>query len=140
MTPAEAQATDTARSLEALGLEDLRAEWRRRYGVPPTLRSPVLLRHLLAWRIQADAMGGLDPGLLRQLRRVADSRTSRGPALEAGSRLAREWQGRLHEVEIREQGVFYEGRRYKSLSAVARAITGSRWNGPRFFGLRSAEA
>lgn len=125
--------TEEVRALEALGLEGLRAEWRRRYGQPPLLRSPDLLRRNLAWRIQADAFGGLSEWSLRALR-------SKGPMhapIATGTRLAREWRGRRHEVEVAPTGVVYKGRTYASLSEVARLITGVRWNGPRFFGLRN---
>ena len=127
------------RSFETMKLEQLRDEWRRRYGVPPTLRAPDLLRYLLAWRVQADALGGLDAAVVRQIRQAGKARTSPRLQLAAGSTLAREWQGRLHEVEVLDGGFAHDGRRYRSLSAVARAITGTRWNGPRFFGLRDAE-
>lgn len=132
----EAEITAQVRALQALGLEALRAEWRRRYGPPPALRSVDLLRRNLAWRIQADAFGGLDAWTLKALlakgppRGAAESTT--------GTRLAREWKGEKHEVEILAKGVSYRGETYASLSEVARTITGSRWNGPRFFGLRGA--
>jgi hypothetical protein len=136
MTSLEAEVTDTVRRFEALGLEALREEWRRRYGAPPTLRSADLLRHLLAW--QAEALGGLDARLVQAIR--AAGRTGARPrrTLAVGARLAREWQGQLHEVEVVEGGYLHQGRRHRSLSSVARAITGTRWNGPRFFGLRDA--
>lgn len=127
------------RALEGLGLEDLRADWRRRYGPPPKLRSPELLAHILAWRIQADAFGGLDAETLKLLRRKTPKRPEpRGPRLTAGVRLAREWKGVRYEVEVMGEGAFrYGGRDYKSLSVIATEIAGSRWNGPRFFGLRN---
>ena len=129
----DATITDEVRALERMDLEGLRAEWRQRYGVTPTLRSHDLLRRNLAWRIQADAYGGLAPAVREALRR----KRSCGPALQPGSRLAREWRGVRHEVGVLEGGVIlYQGSRYDSLSSVARAITGVRWNGPRFFGLR----
>jgi hypothetical protein len=128
-----ATVTEDVRALERLDLEGLRAEWRRRYGVTPTLRSHELLRRNLAWRIQADAYGGLSPAVRDALRRKGRS----GPPLQPGVRLAREWRGVRHEVEVLDSGVmFHQGNRYDSLSSVARAITGVRWNGPRFFGLR----
>jgi hypothetical protein len=132
------QATAKARSLTDLGLEHLRLEWRRLYGAPPKLRSVELLRFILAWRIQSDAMGGLDDASKAALKRKAASR--RGPALAVGTVLTREWRGVKHAVEILEGGVRYGGERYASLSEVARHITGSRWNGPRFFGLREGGA
>src|SRR6185437_6945692 len=118
-------------ALERLDLEGLRAAWRERWGAPPKLRSVELLRHLIAWRIQAAAFGGLDADTKGRLRAPA-----RGPEahLRPGQRLAREWKGRRHEVEIAEGGYLYQGQTYASLSEVARTITGVRWNGPRFFG------
>jgi hypothetical protein len=129
--------TEEVRGLERLDLAGLRAEWRRRYGVTPTLRSHDLLRRNLAWRIQADAYGGLSPAVRDALRRKGPI----GPALQPGVRLAREWRGVRHEVDVLEGEVMlYQGNRYDSLSSVARAITGVRWNGPRFFGLRPISA
>jgi hypothetical protein len=126
------------RVLEGLGLESLRAAWRDRYGEPPRLRAVDLLRRILAWKIQVDAAGGLDPELKAALRRGVAA--SRAPALTPGVKVAREWKGVRHDAEIVEGGVLYQGQTYDSLSAVARQITGVRWNGPRFFGLRLQEA
>lgn len=125
------------RALERLDLEALRAEWRRRYGTAPKLRSPDLLRRLLAWRIQAAAFGDLDPDLRRKLKRAAP--TGRMSTLRPGVQIAREWRGVRHDVEVIEGGFSYAGRSYRSLSQVAFAITGTKWNGPRFFGLRTEE-
>lgn len=136
MTPLELDVTVQVRGFETMKLDQLREEWRRRYGAPPTLRSPDLLRYLLAWRVQADALGGLDATLVRQIRQAGKAGSSPRLEIAAGSTLAREWQGRLHQVEVVDGGFIHGGRRYRSLSAVARAITGTRWNGPRFFGLR----
>jgi len=122
-------------SLTTLGLEDLRAIWRDRYGVPPKLRSPQLLRLDLAWRIQAEAFGGLDAETMRLLRR-GGAGAAAADSLQPGVRLTREWKGVPHEVVVEEGGFHYEGRTWKSLSEIARHISGSRWNGPRFFGLR----
>lgn len=124
-------------ALSALGLEALREAWAQRYGVPPPLRSVDFLRRLLAWRIQSDAFGGLDKQVLKMVTADAAPKV-RGPQVREGVRLTREWQGRAHEVEVLADGCLYEGVRYASLSEVARAITGVRWNGPRFFGLRPA--
>ena len=122
------------RALESMDLHALRDEWRQRYGPPPKMRSTELLARLLAWRIQADAFGGLDATTIRLLKREAPAPAK--ALLDSGTRLFREWQGRRHEVTVLEQGFGYAGREYRSLSEVARAITGTRWNGPRFFGLR----
>lgn len=130
-------ADEAAAALEGLGIEALRGEWRARYGAPPALRSPELLAMMLAWRIQAEAEGGLDAETRRALRRPVAAASRAAPQPSAGTKLAREWQGIRHEVTVGPEGGFvYRGERYRSLSQVARAITGTRWNGPRFFGLR----
>ena len=120
-------------ALAGLDLEGLRAAWRVRYGIPPELRSVELLRLMLAWRLQAEALGGLDRETRRQLKRRG-ALEAEGLALGVGARLRREWQGRTVEVEAK--GFRWQGTLYPSLSAAATAIAGSRWNGPRFFGLR----
>lgn len=125
-----------ARDLEAIAAEDLpalRARWQRQYGPPPRLRSVLVLRLVLAWRLQADSCGGLDAATRRLIRSAPAGRES---ALAPGSVLSREWQGRVYRVEIAEKGFIHDGRHWKSLSQIARHITGTRWNGPRFFGLR----
>lgn len=129
--------TAQVRVLETMTLEEVRSAWRARYGAPPKLRSLDLLRRLLSWRMQIEATGGLDPAL-RQALRAGDA-TPRGPTLRPGAKVGREWRGVRHEVEVIEAGFLYEGRTYDSLSSIARAITGVRWNGPRFFGLRAKE-
>jgi hypothetical protein len=126
----------TIAALEGANLEQLRQQWRRRYGAPPRLRSATLLRHVLAWRIQADAYGGLD---LQTRKLLRDQRAAREPVVPAGTVISREWRGKEHQVEATGDGFVYSGRHWKSLSHVARAITGTRWNGPRFFGLRDAQ-
>lgn len=124
--------------LDDLSLEDLREIWRVRYGAPPALRSPELLQLMLAWRIQVESEQGLDRDIRLALRRPPAKRS--GPQPVAGARLVREWQGRPHEVVVMSDGGFlYRGERFGSLSKVARRITGVRWNGPRFFGLRKDE-
>jgi hypothetical protein len=126
--------TEEVRALEALDLHGLRDEWRKRYGTPPRMRSRELLARLLAWRIQSDAFGGLDAATIRLL--TSDRPIHPKPSLAPGTRLMREWQGRRHEVDVLEEGFRYSGADYRSLSQIARAITGTRWNGLRFFGLR----
>jgi hypothetical protein len=130
---------DEVRALAELDLDGLRAEWRRRFGPPPRLRSPDLLRHMLAWRIQVAAFGGLDAETRRRLRQGPAS-SPLSPAPTPGTRITREWQGTSHAVEVAADGFVYNGQRFRSLSQVARTITGARWNGPRFFGLRAPEA
>jgi hypothetical protein len=122
-------------ALESLSLGELRAEWAKHHGAVPALRSPDLLRLILAWRLQAKAHGGLNVGLRRKLKR-------RGPALAeglklgVGTRLTREWEGRTEDVIVEKNGFRWRGHIYPSLSAIALAMTGTRRNGPRFFGLR----
>lgn len=122
-------------AIAAMPLADLRVEWERRYGAAPRHRSAELLRRVLAWRVQADVFGGLDATTRKLLvREDLPLRIAPPP----GMRLAREWAGRTHEVVVIESRVVYDGKTWGSLSEVARHITGMRWNGPRFFGLRQA--
>lgn len=131
--------TEEVRALATLDLDGLRFAWRRHgYGEPPKMRSKELLARLLAWKIQADAFGGLDAATIRMLK--SDRVPKPKPTLQPGTRLAREWQGRRYEVDVLEEGFRLENTNYRSLSEVARAITGTRWNGLRFFGLREAGA
>ena len=121
--------------IESMDLAALRVEWRRRYGPPPPLRSEGFMRMLLAWRVQADAMGGLDESTRRALAKKG-SPQAEGLALGVGARLTRNWKGKAIEVVVEENGFCWEGQTFPSLSAAATAIAGSKWNGPRFFGLR----
>ena len=114
-------------------MEGLRGVWRHHWGAPPRLRSPELLRRAIAWRIQAAAFGDLDAETARRLRANGSSRTNL--SFEPGTRLTREWQGHLCEVDVTNAGYRYDGAIYRSLSEIARTITGTRWNGRRFFGL-----
>lgn len=132
MSRARVKVTRDVAALVAMSLADLRVEWERRYGPAPRHRSADLLRRVLAWRIQADICGGFDAAT----RRMIENEGPVQPAPAAGMRLAREWAGKRHEVVVIENGVVYDGATYRSLSAVARHITGMNWNGPRFFGMR----
>ncbi len=120
-------------ALERMSLAELRAEWGRRYGAPPRHRSKDLMKRVLAWRIQADVFGGFDAATRRSLENLDEPTRS---SVASGTRLAREYAGRRHEVIVGSHECIYDGRRFGSLSEVARHITGQRWNGPRFFGLR----
>ena len=130
-------------SLPALGPERLKERWRILYGTePPPRISEDLLRRAIAYRLQERALGGLKASTRRQLQRVAeDARRSRSatPAckLRPGAVLIREWRGTSHQVTVLEDGVLFRGKRHRSLSEVARKITGSRWSGPLFFGLKA---
>jgi hypothetical protein len=129
-----------------LGLDQLRAEWRRLHrAAPPVRLSRDLLLRSIAHRLQEDAFGGLGPAARRRLAGLARGVAAQGkptpaPApvrLKPGTTLVREWHGRTHTVLVLADGGFEcQGRRYSSLTELARAITGARWSGPRFFGLR----
>ena len=134
--------------LRGLDVGELRARWQRCSGgaAPPHLPRHLLFR-TLAYRLQADQLGELDADTRRALNRldvsaadgidrlVADLNRS-GTELRSGTLLTREWDGHLQRVMVLADGFSWNGKTYKSLSKVAFAITGSRWNGPRFFGLR----
>jgi hypothetical protein len=122
-------------ALERLDLEQLRGLWTTRWGSAPKLRSLSLMRLQTAWRIQAEALGGLDELTRRQLNRT-DRIQAEGLSFGPGARLFREWQGRTIELVVEEGGFSWGDRTFRSLSAAATAIAGTRWNGPRFFGLR----
>jgi hypothetical protein len=133
-------AADIERLVVEIGgmdLEQLRAAWRRRYGAPPSLRSVAIMRLQLAWRAQAEVFGGLDQDTRRALARTG-AVEAEGKHLGIGATLTRTWKGRPVEVVVEEQGFRWEDRVFTSLSAAATAIAGSKWNGPRFFGLRDA--
>jgi len=129
------EVTSAVTTIAGMPLAELRIEWERRYGAAPRHRSADLLRRVLSWRVQADVYGGLDATTKKLLAREDLPLRVAAPP---GMRLAREWAGRTHEVVVIENGVIYEGKTWRSLSEVARHITGMRWNGPRFFGLRQA--
>lgn len=120
-------------ALEAMDLSELRAEWKRRVGAPTRMRSPDLIRRLLAWSLQAEAEPWAVEALHRELTRAALPRVQ---PLPVGLRLVREWKGRRHEAEVVPEGVRYDGQTFDNLSQLARHIAGTRWSGPRFFGLR----
>jgi hypothetical protein len=132
--------------LRGLDLPGLRSRWRSQTGraAPSHLPKSVLLR-VLAYRAQAAAFGDLDKATAHLLDRIADEARS-GKRVEVpvpdrvgirpGTLLIREWEGVSHRVMVMSEGFAWNGSTYPSLSKVARAITGTRWNGPRFFGLR----
>jgi hypothetical protein len=122
-------------AIAAMDLEGLRSLWGKRYGAPPPLRSVPIMRMVLAWRIQSEAFGEFDASTRRMLAR-SGAPDPEGRHLGIGARLTRHWQGREIEVVVEERGFRWEDRLFPSLSAAATAIAGSRWNGPRFFGLR----
>lgn len=132
-----ASVEDQVAAIGVMDLEALRSAWGERYGAPPSLRSVPIMRMLLAWRIQSEALGALDDHTRKLLaRKTAMQREGRH--LGIGARLTRQWKGRHVEVVVEEDGFRWEGRVFPSLSAAATAIAGSKWNGPRFFGVRES--
>ncbi len=143
-------------ALASLDLEELRGRWRKLFRGPAPAHLPrYLVLRIVAYRIQANALGDLDREAVRfldavaedwQKRRAAGQKHSKRPppippvpdkrSLKPGTILAREHNGELHRVMVLDDGFAWNGTTYRSLSEVARAITGTNWNGPRFFGLR----
>ncbi|CAM8655170.1 Protein of unknown function DUF2924 [Paracoccaceae bacterium] len=126
-------------------VNELKAEWQALFDAPAPNNSRTFLESRLAYRIQELTYGGPDKQTRRLLDLLADEvegtltrkaqiADPRNPVV--GTKLIREWDGVAHTVTVLREGFDWDGRRYKSLSAVARAITGTRWNGYRFFGLR----
>src|SRR3954454_3002435 len=128
-------------ALERAGVITLRVEWRRLFGSDPPRLSRDLLVRALAYRVQERAMGGLSRANLKRLRELAENLEGRGPppeqaaSLRPGAKLVREWHGRTHIVLVTDTGFDYAGSSYKSLTQIAKLITGAHWSGPRFFGL-----
>ena len=131
--------------LRDLDLPELRAVWQKLYGTttPKTLRRKILVLSI-AWRIQADAAGGLKPATRKYLRQVAEGARSgtvvRPPSagrIKPGTKLIRVWHDKTHTVTAFADGFEWQGSRYRSLSEIARTMTGTRWNGLLFFGLKS---
>lgn len=133
--------------LESLTLEELRSRWRLQFGrsAPKALPRRILFR-LLAYRLQAEKYGDLDTETIQFLDSVGRDKDAQLPtlgqatsgALKPGTILVREHGGIRHHVMVTKDGFSWNGAEFKSLSKVARAITGTAWNGPRFFGLRDA--
>jgi hypothetical protein len=138
-----------AQDLKELGTrsdDELKERWRNLYETePPRKIHRSLLIPAIAYRMQENALGALKPSARRHLMRVAgnapDGRRAPGcPRLspKPGTVLVRDWGGVTHQVKVLENGILFRSKRYKSLSEVARVITGSRWSGPLFFGLKAA--
>lgn len=120
--------------LKSLTRDQLAVRWKQCFGVSaPALSRSMLLRQAIAWHLQTKEMGGLS---LVEKRRIAAGSTN--PSLQAsiGSRLVRVWQNQTHQVTVLEGGYLYQNKTWKSLSAIARQITGTSWSGPVFFGLK----
>jgi hypothetical protein len=122
----------------------LRALWQELFAKPahPKLRRDLMIP-ILAYRIQEKAYGGLKPSTRKRLQKLAEeletdpkARLQPSRHLKTGIKLIRQWQGETHEVLVVDRGFDYRNKRYASLSEIARQITGTRWSGPLFFGLK----
>ncbi len=122
----------------------LRIEWRRVFRTAPPDLGADLLRRGIAWQMQAKQHGGLSREALRRLSAIAagepvGAECAPGCRPKPGTRLVREWNGKTLVVLVTEAGFVFEDRSYGSLSEIARAVTGTRWSGPRFFGLKAKQ-
>jgi hypothetical protein len=137
-------------ALNSLPTPDLKRRWRELFDCEPPPYNRAFLKTRLGHRIQELAYGGLKPATLERLEALAEDLDGADPDKHrrrgahdrpiAGTQLIREWQGVEHCVTVRNEDFEYQGRPYKSLSAVARVITGTRWNGWVFFGLKNQRA
>ena len=125
-----------ASDVQTLARDALVALWIKLYDSrPPPRLSQTFLRRIIAFELQAQASGPLPAVAKTQLARLATGKTAASkPVLKSGGRYLREWNGVTHVVDVTDHGHLYKGQTYQSLSAVARAITGAHWSGPRFFG------
>jgi hypothetical protein len=121
--------------------EELKHEWARRYGAPAPNLSPELLRLGIGYRLQEERRGSISRSTRSLLRQVAarageaDNKKLLPRKLTLGTRLVRDWHGVGHTATVLDGGFEYDGKQWRSLTAIANAITGTKWNGPRFFGL-----
>jgi hypothetical protein len=141
--PTEPPSIGAVRALSELDPDRIRDQWHATTGArPPVYASPRLLMLMLAEHIQSTQHGGMKPALRRRLEKLSIELNKGGAdpkptnKLSPGTVLMRDWQGRRHSVTVIGDGFAHEGRTYRSLSEVARAITGTRWSGPAFFGLK----
>lgn len=122
--------------LQSMDRAALLTTWVGLFAAPaPKGMSRPFLRYFLSFEIQTRNAGGLPKGFLKKLNKSSGTGTTRKPHLAEGGRIMREWNGTTHVVEVSDAGYRWNAQDYRSLSAVARAITGARWSGPRFFGL-----
>ena len=140
VTRRSAQIAGELARLEACAPAELCNVWEQLEGSSAPNIGPALLRRLLAYRLQERQLGGLPAVVAREMDRAASAgsgNTARMPrrALPPGSRLVREWNGQTITVTVTDDGFLWEGQNRRSLSEIAREVTGTHWSGPRFFGL-----
>jgi hypothetical protein len=125
--------------VRCLGIDALRRRWRLMFGaLPPKGLTKDLIARIIAYRIQEKAFGGLDRETIKLLDRLASGEkpSELNRRLKAGTIMVREYRGERHTVTVVPDGFLWRDTTYSSLSVIARTITGTAWNGPRFFGLR----
>jgi hypothetical protein len=132
-------------ALRSLSTAELRQEWQRRLKEPAPRLGHDLLRRGLAWKLQEQELGGLPRPVVRELERFArlvelGRPLGLEPVAKLGTRLVRQWRGQTYHVTVADDGFQFEDQSYSSLSQIAQAITGTKWSGPRFFGLTSGPA
>lgn len=130
-------------ALTVMSPAQLRAAWREIFRQPPPDMTPELMARAIAWRIQERLHGGLPGSVSRELAKAADRLRKTGEvasahdiSLKPGTRLVRSWHGRTINVLVTEDGLEFDGRRYRSLTHISSEVTGTHWSGPRFFGLK----
>ena len=139
----EADVQSALASLLSLRIQVLRTTWAGWFAdEPPRCQSGELLRRLMAWRLQEAKFGGLPADAKRRLKQLrgTEGQSNRVPnpvVLKPGTMITREWRGTTYRVHVLEDGFAHEGKRFGSLSIIARKITGKRWSGPRFFGVEA---
>jgi hypothetical protein len=139
----EGEVANAIARIAALDREELAELWRKRFGVdPPKGCGRRLLEIAAAYDVQEQAFRSLSPGTRKALAAVntgsidrESSRRRRNRIIKPGTRLIREWNGRTHHIEVVDGGFLWNGKRHRSLSTIAKAITGTHWSGPRFFGI-----
>lgn len=134
-----AKGAQSVADIDVMTVHELREEWQRIHrNAPPRLPAD-LMRLALAYELQRKREGGLSRGVKAQLRRAPSADASATlPALKPGACLVREWHGTTRSVAVTDGAYLYEGKSYRSLSAIAHEITGTKWSGPRFFGVRGS--
>jgi hypothetical protein len=144
--PADPAVEDELDRLAVMPIAQLRVRYREVFRTdPPKALGPDLLRRCIAHRIQEKAYGGLSPATLRLLNQLVRAAMAKPNGklelprrIKPGSELVRTWKGKTHRIMVMADGFAYDGKTFTSLSEIAFGITGTKWNGPRFFGLRSA--
>lgn len=144
-----AQAAPTLESLDTLSTDHLKAELSKLSGKPPPIAGGrEFLTMAVAWHLQAREFGGLKPAVRRKLESLAKAHEQGAKSqllapsvrFRPGTAIVKEWRGKTYNVTVLADGFEYEGKNYRSLSEIAREITGTRWNGPAFFGIRKPKA